>query len=229
MIEIGLGITRTVLTVLTISLAKHQSAYPCGQPPVGWFSGRVGLVYCGTYRRDVTRCLCCFKTPGGNAGRDIPTPESWSRLRGRITQVTVSTPRRRQRGFPPQAPPLRCRRARLCSLQFRPGWLGRRSTASRAGVVGVAGSGSNVNRSWRVRRPQDRAARSGFGLFDSMLSCGGFEAPPPAPDRILGFGFVPPALRRYSASALQLRVLVLVGVVHPAASSSHAYCTKNLA
>ena len=32
-----------VLTVLTISLAKHQSAYPCGQPPVGWFSGGVGL------------------------------------------------------------------------------------------------------------------------------------------------------------------------------------------
>ena len=49
------------LTVLTISLAKHQSAYPCGQPPVGWFLGGVGLVY----RRDVTRCLCCFKTPGG--------------------------------------------------------------------------------------------------------------------------------------------------------------------
>jgi hypothetical protein len=53
-----------------------------------------------------------------------------------------------------------------------------------------------------------------------MLSCGGFEAPPPAPDRILGFGFVPPALRRYSASAPQLRVLVLVGVVHPAAGSA---------
>ena len=35
----------------------------------------VGLVY----RRDVTRCLCCFKTPGGNAGRDIPTPESGPR------------------------------------------------------------------------------------------------------------------------------------------------------
>ena len=66
-----------VLTVLTISLAKHQSAYPCGQPPVGWFSGRVGLVY----RRDVTGCLCCL-TPGGNAGRNIPSPESWSRRCG---------------------------------------------------------------------------------------------------------------------------------------------------
>ena len=58
-----------------ITVHQHQSAYPCGQPPVGWFSGRVGLVY----RRDVTRCLCCFKTPGGNAGRDIPTPESGPR------------------------------------------------------------------------------------------------------------------------------------------------------
>ena len=65
------------LTVLTISLAKHQSAYPHGQPPVGWFSGGVGLVY----RRDVTGCLCCL-TPGGNAGRNIPSPESWSRRCG---------------------------------------------------------------------------------------------------------------------------------------------------
>ena len=33
---------RAVLTVLTISLAKHQFAYPYGQRPVGWFSGGVG-------------------------------------------------------------------------------------------------------------------------------------------------------------------------------------------
>ena len=46
----------------------------------GLVLGGVGLVY----RRDVTRCLCCFKTPGGNAGRNLPSPESWSRLRGGI-------------------------------------------------------------------------------------------------------------------------------------------------
>ena len=62
----------------TEGIPKALLLYPCGQPSVGWFSGGVGLVY----RRDVTRCLCCFKTPRGNAGRDIPTPESWSKWWG---------------------------------------------------------------------------------------------------------------------------------------------------
>ena len=50
-----------VLTVLTISLAKHQSAHPCGQPPVGWFSGGVGARI--STRRDEVPLL--LQTPGG--------------------------------------------------------------------------------------------------------------------------------------------------------------------
>ena len=42
------------------------------------------------------------------------------------------------------------------------------------------------------------------------------EAPPPASDRVPSFGFAPSPRRRRSASALQLRGLVLVDV-HPAA------------
>ena len=68
----------------------HASTPTCALCPLcvyttrtrGRFRDSQSIRACASvYRRDVTGCLCCL-TPGGNAGRNIPSPESWSRRCG---------------------------------------------------------------------------------------------------------------------------------------------------